>query len=619
MKMVVMSGVVVMVVVVVMTLMRGAEANFLLPSPWGYKCVNQTCTKKLYDGISPLTSLNQCKLTCGAAGVLWPLPSAVTLGKEVVQFLPDKVTLLPSCQGEACDLLREAFGIFRDNLEHLNPSYRPKERKATWTVVTGHHLTPQDLVVKVVISSPDPRLTLSTNEGYQLLLSTAGGVTSATISAGTFYGARHGLETLTQLIEYMDSGYLGIVTSASIRDAPAYPYRGLLIDTSRNFISIAALKRTLDGMAANKLNTLHWHITDSHSFPVKLDSLPNMAYYGAYSPSQTYSPLQVKEVIRYAQVRGIRVLPEFDAPAHVGHGWEWGELQGLGKLAVCVAREPWQEYCVEPPCGQLNLANPNIYSVLGTLYKDLVNMFAPIDLFHYGGDEVNLNCWNTTDEITSWMIANGYGLNADAYYQQWSVFQERSRQLLTAANQGVEVPGILWTSHLTEAGRAHRFLNASQYIIQIWTTGADPLIAELLNKGYRVIFSNYDALYFDCGFGAWVGEGNNWCSPYIGWQKVYDNDPHAIALNLTGSKHVNLILGGEAALWTEQVDDSNMDTKLWPRASAMGERLWSNPSTGWRAAESRLIHHRQRLIQRGVPAERIQPQWCHQNEGLCYL
>ncbi|MPC41686.1 Chitooligosaccharidolytic beta-N-acetylglucosaminidase [Portunus trituberculatus] len=197
--------------------------------------------------------------------------------------------------------------------------------------------------------------------------------------------------------------------------------------------------------------------------------------------------------------------------------------------------------------------------------------------------------------------------------------REKSRKLLTTANKGVEVPGILWTSHLTEAGRVDRFLNNSQYIIQVWTTGQDPLIAELLQKGYRLIFSNYDAWYLDCGFGAWVGEGNNWCSPYIGWQKVYDNSPHQMALNLTKSTYANLILGGEAALWTEQVDDHNLDAKLWPRGAALAERLWSNPATGWEEAEFRLIHHRQRLVKRGVPSERIQPQWCHQNEGLCYL
>ncbi|XP_028174027.1 chitooligosaccharidolytic beta-N-acetylglucosaminidase-like, partial [Ostrinia furnacalis] len=72
----------------------------------------------------------------------------------------------------------------------------------------------------------------------------------------------------------------------------------------------------------------------------------------------------------------------------------------------------------------------------------------------------------------------------------------------------------------------------------VWTTGVDPQIKGLLEKGYRLIMSNYDALYFDCGFGAWVGAGNNWCSPYIGWQKVYDNSPAVIAL-----EHRDQVLG----------------------------------------------------------------------------
>ena len=64
------------------------------------------------------------------------------------------------------------------------------------------------------------------------------------------------------------------------------------------------------------------------------------------------------------QIRGVRVLPELDAPAHSGNGYQWGEEEGLGKLAVCVNRDPWEKYCVEPPCGQMNLANPNLYDVV---------------------------------------------------------------------------------------------------------------------------------------------------------------------------------------------------------------------------------------------------------------
>lgn len=122
--------------------------------------------------------------------------------------------------------------------------------------------------------------------------------------------------------------------------------------------------------------------------------------------------------------------------------------------------------------------------------------------------------------------------------------------------------GIIWTSRLTEEGHADQYLDKDKYIIQIWTTGDDPIIAELLQLGFRLIISNYDALYLDCGFGAWVGEGNNWCSPYIGWQKVYDNSPRAI---VGSSDYYAQIVGGEAALWSEQVDEFNIDSKVRSR------------------------------------------------------
>lgn len=160
------------------------------------------------------------------------------------------------------------------------------------------------------------------------------------------------------------------------------------------------------------------------------------------------------------------------------------------------------------------------------------------------------------------MTDNNYGLNDSAYYDQWAVFQERARQLLQEALGGLEVPGVLWTSHLTDPEYLEASLNSSQYIIQIWTTRNDSAIQNLLSRGYRVIFSNYDAWYLDCGMGAWVGNGHNWCSPYKGWQVVYDNSPHDIAMESTGNPHTDLILGGEAAIWTEQADDATIDSKV---------------------------------------------------------
>lgn len=96
------------------------------------------------------------------------------------------------------------------------------------------------------------------------------------------------------------------------------------------------IKRTIDAMSGSKLNTFHWHITDSQSFPFVMDSLPKMKEYGAYSQKKVYTTSDIQEVVEYARVRGIRVLPEFDAPAHVGYGWQWGPSENLGELAVCI-------------------------------------------------------------------------------------------------------------------------------------------------------------------------------------------------------------------------------------------------------------------------------------------
>lgn len=106
----------------------------------------------------------------------------------------------------------------------------------------------------------------------------------AVIQGETFFGVRNGLETLAQLIVY-DNVTNGLVmpNHSKIIDRPKYPYRGILLDTSRNYFSVNSIKRTIDIMAANKLNSFHWHITDSQSFPLMLGNFRQFAEHGAYS------------------------------------------------------------------------------------------------------------------------------------------------------------------------------------------------------------------------------------------------------------------------------------------------------------------------------------------------
>ena len=242
----------------------------------------------------------------------------------------------------------------------------------------------------VFVDSAEAQLTLETDESYILSITKNGDDIHVNISASTFFGVRHALETMTQLTAY-DGVYntLQIVSEAAIVDKPAYPYRGILLDTSRNFFSVKSIMNLVKAMSFSKMNTLHWHITDTHSFPIEIKSLPNMLRYGAYSDRKIYTQADVKKIIDYATLRGVRVLPEFDQPAHCGNGWQWGEKKGLGKLAVCVNKEPWGSYCSEPPCGQLNPTNENLYPVLGKIYQEYMDLFKP-DIFHAGGDEVKI-------------------------------------------------------------------------------------------------------------------------------------------------------------------------------------------------------------------------------------
>jgi len=105
---------------------------------------------------------------------------------------------------------------------------------------------------------------------------------TAKISARTVYGARNGLETLRQLITSygrpkINGKTLVIAGEVEIVDRPVYSYRGFMLDTSRNYFPLSAIKRTIDAMGHSKLNVFHWHATDSHSFPLDLPSAPQMA------------------------------------------------------------------------------------------------------------------------------------------------------------------------------------------------------------------------------------------------------------------------------------------------------------------------------------------------------
>ena len=207
-------------------------------------------------------------------------------------------------------MLKEAAAIFTGYIQQmesngLGGSTRDCSVSAN-TCASASYVSSEHLFdVEVIVTQNFTPLALDTDESYTLDVKTINSVTTAYIVAETFFGARHAMETLSQLITWDElSNSLVVIKDAPIEDSPVLPHRGFTLDTARNYMEIPLLKRIIDGLSYNKLNVFHWHISDSNSFPFVSNREPLMAIYGAHSARQIYRPADIQELVHYAQVRG---------------------------------------------------------------------------------------------------------------------------------------------------------------------------------------------------------------------------------------------------------------------------------------------------------------------------
>ncbi|KAJ8686693.1 hypothetical protein QAD02_022487 [Eretmocerus hayati] len=585
-------------------------ARRTLQSPWSWACVSGRCERRSVR--SSRVSLATCSALCGGSGrLLWPRPSGtVDLGNDShsINLQQIEIITVNTDNREVKNLFEHAKDVFLGNIRSLVRVPNAKVHPGVNSIVI--YLSATD--------AQDARLRLDTDESYTLQVLTKGKNLEVRIIGKSYYGVRHGLETLSQMIWWDENcgrqGCLKILSRANVEDKPTFAYRGLLVDTGRQFIPLEQLKRVIDGMAASKLNTFHWHLTDSQSFPYDSVQFPEMARWGAYSGDEIYSPEDVKELTIYARIRGVRVLIEIDSPAHAGAGWQWGLEHGLGELSLCVDQQPWSSYCGEPNCGQLNPLNKNSYKILEGLYHELLDLTELRDIIHLGGDEVNLECWSQYNNISMALQAQ----NTSDLHVIWADFERKLHHRVVRANHG-ETPKamILWSSPLTKRPYLTQYLDSNIHVIQSWGGSNWPETPELLEDGFRVIISHVDAWYLDCGFGKWRETGEAACGEYRTWQTVYNHRPW----REYPSHQRHLVIGGEAAIWGEQVGQASLGPRLWPRASALAERLWSDPlSSTFMTNEhvyTRLSGHVELLRARGIATEAMWPHWCTQNPGKC--
>jgi hexosaminidase len=398
---------------------------------------------------------------------------------------------------------------------------------------------PDRATLRIVVEQKDHRgpQRPGDDERYTLLVSQG----RIRLSADHPLGVLRGLETFLQLVGPNPAAPGFAVPDLEVRDEPRFPWRGLSLDVSRHFIPAEGIKRTIDGLAAVKLNVLHWHLSDDQGFRIESKRYPRLHREG--SDGQFYTQAEVRDLLAYARLRGVRVVPEFDMP---GHSTSW--LAGYPELGSRPG--PYQivrEY--GDPFGAIDPTKESTYRFLEGFLAEMVKLF-PDDYFHIGGDEVDPKLWTSQPRIRDYMML--HRMNTAAQLQAY--FNQRVQKIL--ARNGKRMVG--W-DEILEPGLPNNV------VIQSWR--GQKSLAEAAHKGYPGILS----------FGYYL----DLMRPAA---EHYAIDPLMGETADLNPEEQKRILGGEAAMWEELATAENIDAKLWPRLAAIAERFWSPQSVSDAAA-----------------------------------
>lgn len=400
---------------------------------------------------------------------------------------------------------------------------------------------------------------LGDDESYTLSVSPTGAV----LQAPTAFGILHGLETFYQLAANTADGFGGL-PAVDINDAPRFQWRGLLFDVARHYMPMDVIEREIDGLSAVKMNVLHLHLSDDQSFRVESKKFPELTKKGSHG--QFYTQEEIKELLAYARDRGIRIVPEFDVP---GHSTAW--LAAFPELAVNTVdpNEPFIHFggyknTIDP-------SNPKLMKVLDKLFGEMAALF-PDEYFHIGGDEVVYKYWDNSPSIAE-------------FKQKHKLADDRAVQ----AYFNTELEKILHKHHKIMVGW-NEILHADlpkTTVVQSWT-GVQPL-EDALNRGYRVVCSLgfYLDWYMPASFYYSIDPLHPKPQTFEALEKAIPNkgriqrlaelEAQAQAFHVPPDAE-KLVLGGEAAEWSEMVGPWDVDAVMWPRLAAIAERLWS-PAT----------------------------------------
>lgn len=419
-----------------------------------------------------------------------------------------------------------------------------------------------------------------------------------------------------------------------IIDEPDFAYRGFMADIARNFYGLGDLKKLVDLLALYKINTIQFHFADDEAWRLEIPGLPELTqvasrrgctlneledgflaqiFDGNGNPNDLNQSAngfltreQFIEFLRYANARGIKVIPEIDTPGHsraaiVAMKYRYNKL-------VTTSLNKAQEFMLWDPDDKggyqsvqayannvLNPAQEGTYRFLGKVVSELEKMYRDadlkLDIVHLGGDEVASGCWDNSPAVKTLMAK----MKMKDTHAMMEHYIDRVSAMLI--KRGIKIEG--WQevalNHSDEFNKrvATRFAG-----VNAWSTIGSRIEVpyKIANAGYPTILSNVDKFYMDMGYsmhqyeqglhwGGSVNEFDSWSAEP--WNLYGDN-----AEGKTTLTKPNNIIGVQAQLWGETLRNfSEVEKLLIPKIFGVAERGW-NASPSWTGDNEAMVHAR---------------------------
>jgi hexosaminidase len=406
-------------------------------------------------------------------------------------------------------------------------------------------------------------------EGYSLVVTPNGIRIRATTAAGAFWAVQTLRQLLPPEVERGAAASPLRVPAVAITDAPRFGWRGSLVDVGRHYLSPAFIKRYIDLLALHKMNVLHWHLTEDQGWRLEIKRYPRLTSVGAWRTENDgtryggfYTQHEVRDIVEYARRRQVAIVPEIEMPGHasaalVAHP----ELSCTGETKTVPTTWGVFEDVFCP-------GKDDTFQFLQNVLDEVMALF-PSKVIHIGGDEVPKSHWKACQRCQQRMKAEG--LRDENELQTY--FIRRIGDYVRS--KGREITG--W-DEILEGGLP------PGATVQVWRDVEHARTSVRL--GARVVASPTSHTYI------------NTSPAGLPLARVLQFNPVPDGLS---AEEAARIVGGEATLWSEGIDEANFDAMAFPRLAAFAEALWTGQPRSLPEFKARLDSaHYPRLRALGV-------------------